>query len=206
MKILDETGGVAVTHEYNAWGKILDETGSVDVAHRRIVMNDNYIKYKPNQIYIFFIPLLVLGDAIFIMVAGMALQIKDYSLFAFTSVFAIVAGVLIKLCYDLSHTMVFFEVNGLRILNDKGVNHCFIPWENFQYGYYCSNYKGQLHLLLSKNVLEVNKVKILVNKSVNSGKMQVDNVVVIGLLHGQKEKQLYIKEYILRMIPNIREL
>ena len=149
---------------------------------------------------------MILEDVIFSIVAGMALQIKDYSLFAFISAFAIVTGVLIKLLYDLSHTMVFFEVNGLRILNDKGVNHCFIPWENLQYGYYCCNYKGQLHLLLSQNVIGVNDVKRLVNKSANSGKMQVNGVVVIGFLHGKKEKQLYIKEYILRMIPNIKEL
>lgn len=170
-------------------------------------MNDDYIKYKPDQIYIIFIPLLVLGNVFFNMMAGMSLQIKEYSSLVYYSVFAIAIGVLIKYFYDSSRTMVIFELNGLHILNDKGVNHSFIPWENFRYGYYCcSNYKLQLHLLLSKTALEETKVRTLVNKSVYSGKMQVDNVVVIGLLHGQEKKQLYIKEYILRMIPNVREL
>ena len=169
-------------------------------------MNDNYVEYKPNQIYCFFVPILILEDVFLIIVAGMALQIKDYSLFAITSAFAILTGVLIKLFYDLSYTMIIFEANGLRILNDKGVNHCFITWENLQYGYYCCNYKGHLHLLLSQNVLGVNEVKGLVNKSANSGKMQVGGVVVIVFHHGKEEKQLYIKEYILRMIPNIKEL
>ena len=45
MKILDETGGVAVTYEYNAWGKILDETGSGTLVSLYL-QSYNHLKYR----------------------------------------------------------------------------------------------------------------------------------------------------------------
>ena len=45
MKILDETGGVAVTYEYNAWGKILDETGSGTLVSIYL-QSYNHLKYR----------------------------------------------------------------------------------------------------------------------------------------------------------------
>ena len=45
IAILDETGGVAVTYEYNAWGKILDETGSGTLVSIYL-QSYNHLKYR----------------------------------------------------------------------------------------------------------------------------------------------------------------
>lgn len=167
-------------------------------------MNRNDIKYQPYRVetYILLIELVVM-EIISFVIFGAVLHEGDIQELFGWGIMAISCGFLAKWCYDLTKIVVFFEEDGLRLINCGYKKHCYFPWQNLSYGYYCRDYKGNLYLVLAPESLNRKQLKQKVNRSMLSLKMNIDNIIVIDI-NGDKEI-FQIKAMISEKIPYIKD-
>jgi len=88
---------------------------------------------------------------------------------------------LTKVLYDSLKKVLFFDQNGLRIIDTCRFDYRYIPWEKLIYGCYTRNYKGHRFLLLSPNALTSKEAKHFANQGANSSRICIEDVVIIYL-------------------------
>lgn len=166
-------------------------------------MNSNCIVYQPYHSYSYFFLFIIAIGTSLLVVIGYSLSNPGLYLIILL-LLAILCVTLAKFLYDTSKSTIFFETEGLRIIDTRTTIHTYFRWTDIAYAYYARSRRGHLFVVLSKEELFQSKIKQYVNKGANSSKICVEEVVVINMDPLQDFIQL--KEFLNCKVLHIHEI
>lgn len=177
-------------------------------------MDYDIIEYRPNMgagIIALFSMILEIAYIFFVSLSIISENIEALELFVL-GIIALVLLLMGKNIYDSSKTMIIFEIDGLRLINDGNVRHCYVSYKNFSYGYY-SHYRGDLMLILSSKYMNQKEIESLLRKwwrlrrwsLRNVSIMQKENTVVIPINEYDKKVVVRIRDLIVKKIPLVED-
>lgn len=105
-----------------------------------------------------------------------------------------------KYSYDLTKVTVFFESQGLRLINDRRIKYNYVSYQNLTCGYYCRSYRGDLFLVLSREPLTEKQLKRIANKNMFLERLYVEDAIVISIKREREEELFQIKEIISKKV------
>ena len=140
-------------------------------------MNDNII-YRPYKTQKWVLLLTIPVGILAFVGAGYCLSSSSAGVICFIAI-GIICSVITKAIYDSSKRAVSFEENGLRIIGGNSFDYWYVSWRDLTHAYYTKSYKGHSFLVLAQNELSPKEAKHFANRSANSSRIYVDNVVVI---------------------------
>lgn len=168
-------------------------------------MNNRNMEYQPCRLCTYIFPFVLVGGIVFFSIFCITLHEKDIQGAIYSGIFSGLCVFMAKWLYDSAKIIVFFEEDGIRVINDGRTKHFYNSWGNYLCAYYCRDHKGGLLLVLSPNHLDNNQLKHIVKQKEIALKIRTcfDEVIAIGLFG---DKDIYrIKEIILQKIPIVKD-
>ena len=100
-------------------------------------------------------------------------------------ILAIISTWLIIFAYASLHTNILFYQDRFCVHDNKRKKTKDFTWEQVRYGYHTKNFKGHSFLLLSPNKLTEKQLHQYTNKSANTDRICIDDIVVFPIENSQ---------------------
>ena len=163
--------------------------------------NEAVIEYMPDRIYKYFsviLAIIAVMEAIICMMCMFAGNDETASVFL---LFICVLIILIALFNHLSKVKILFTQDAIYIQQNERQAQKIFYYKDYLYAYYCRDYKARLHLVLSKERLELKNLKKIVSNSSNFERTITSKCVVIFLENSKVRNN--IKKVIGQRIKNV---
>lgn len=163
-------------------------------------MQENSFEYRPfwlGRVSISFFICIKVMEIIMLVLAGMMLEQKDYSVFMVCFSLALVCvGLNYRIVIYPSHIRVYGRQDGIHVI-DQHPGERFVPWEKLSCGYYAHDLKNFQFIVLAETPLAKKQRRKLASASSRWAKIICGTSVVLPMSMGRADGvEECLKQYV----------